>query len=96
MKETTETAMSLLLSLIYPLHEGMMSPEQLAALSLAAQVQAKSAGEDALPVKSRSVGDVSVSYDTAGTPGAVTVNGRSIAPEAAAILKNAGLLCRWV
>ena len=89
------TAVSRLLSLIFPVGEKGMTAEQKAALAGAAELQAKfeEDGEDAA-VKSRSVGDVSVTYADAGN--GMTAGGRRISPDAAAVLRNAGLLCRWV
>ncbi len=89
------TVHATLLSLIYPMGEGGMSAEQIRAMDQAAELQIQyeeSGGGSA--VKSRSVGDVSVTYaeQTAG----MNVNGRQISPAALAVLKNAGLLCRWV
>lgn len=89
------TVHAALLSLIYPRGESGMSAEQKRAMAQAAEIQLKFEESDGgMAVKSRSVGDVSVTYGEC--TGAVTVNGRAIAPEALAVLRNAGLLCRWV
>ena len=88
-----EESLNLLLSFLYPLHERDMTPDQWNALGRAAEEQAKFDSGNEVPIKSRSVGDVSVTYDTSR---AVSAGGRIIAPGALAELQNAGLLCRWV
>ncbi len=89
------TVRARLLSLIYPMGENGMTAEQKSALEEAAGLQAEfeeNGGETG--VKSRSVGDVSVTYHTPYT--SALADGSPVSPAALAILKNAGLLCRWV
>lgn len=87
------TVRAVLLSLIHPVREEEMTAEQKRALSLAAEIQMKY-DETGGSVKSRSVGDVSITYGD--NSGGVTVGGIQIAPGALAVLKHTGLLCRWV
>ena len=88
------TVRAVLLSLIYPMREEEMTAEQKRALSLAAEIQMKYDDEASSGVKSRSVGDVSITYRDQNS--GVTVGGTQIAPGALSVLKYAGLLCRWV
>lgn len=88
------TVFSLLLSLIYPMGESGMTMEQKTAFAEAARIQAdyekNGGGEN---VTGRTVGDVKVTY---GTERGLVIDGRKISPDAAAVLRQAGLLCRWV
>ena len=84
---------AVLLSLIYPMGEEEMTAEQKRAMGLAAEIQMKYE-ENGGYVKSRSVGDVSVTYGERFS--GVSVGGTQIAPGALAVLNHAGLLCRWV
>ena len=89
------TVRARLLSLIYPMGESLMTAEQPAAFEEAVQIQSgfeESGGEAS--VKSRSVGDVSVTYQTPAS--CVFTDGSPVSPSALAVLKAAGLLCRWV
>ncbi|MBQ8186620.1 MAG: hypothetical protein IJX93_04710 [Clostridia bacterium] len=100
MSDTTNTVnegVELLLSLIFPINADTMTAEKWSAVEKAAQIQAEfDASRTGTPVKSRSVGDVSVTYAESAQNACITVGGHPIAPEALAILKNEGLLCRWV
>ena len=87
------TVHAILLSLIYPMGEEEMTAEQKRAMGLAAEIQMKY-DETGGSVKSRSVGDVSITYGD--NSGGVTVGGIQIAPGALAVLNHGGLLCRWV
>lgn len=92
---TVGEGMELLLSLIYPAVPDRMSEKERGALARAAAIQDefdRTHGDAA--VKSRAVGDVRVTY--ADAEQTVQAGGHPIAPAALAVLKNEGLLCRWV
>ncbi len=87
------SAEALLLSLIYPFRGCDMDEEQIRAFNDAVDLQRaySSSGRD---VKSRQAGDVSVVYRDVSE--GISVCGGVISPDAAAVLRSAGLLCRWV
>lgn len=96
-EETQLAACELLLSLIFPANRDTMTAEKWDAFVRAVEAQAEfdANSEHSAAVRSRSVGDVSVTYaDTVS--GGVSVDGHQIAPAALAILKNNDFLCRWV
>ncbi len=91
--DENKSAEALLLALIYPTVGADMNGEQVRAFTEAVDLQRAyaSSGRD---VKSRQAGDVSVVYRDVGA--GVSVGGGVISPEAVAVLRGAGLLCRWV
>ncbi len=88
------TARNLLLSLIYPITEGDMSAEQSVQFALAADEQAEYSRSFS-QVKSESVGDVSVTYETSSRS-PLTYYGDPVSPAAISRLVRAGLMSRWV
>ena len=94
-EKAVNEGVELLLSLIFPANQDTMTAEKWSAVEKAAQIQAEfDASRTDSRVRSRSVGDVSVTYAENETY--TTVGGHPITPAALAILKNEGLLCRWV
>ncbi len=91
--DESKSAEALILALIYPLRGDDLAGEQIRAFNEAVDLQRAyaSSGRD---VKSRQAGDVSVVYRDVGA--GVSVGGGVVSPEAVAVLRGAGLLCRWV
>lgn len=89
-----------LLALVWPLLPEDMTEKQRAAFAEAAALQESYTEERkssrGSTVSSEAVGDVRVTYRQGGEAGGLAVNGQSVAPGAAAILAQAGLLTRWV
>ncbi len=91
--DESKGAEALILGLIYPLRGEDLNDEQIRAFNEAVDLQRlySASGRN---IKSRQAGDVSVVYRDAGA--GVSVGGGIISPEAVAVLRYAGLLCRWV
>jgi len=93
------TGEEILLSLLYPLTAADLTEEQAAIFADAVAEQNRFMAENGtsggLGIKSESVGDVKVTYDTAVSVGEMTWNGLSIAPGARSLLLRGGLLRRW-
>lgn len=88
------TARNLLLSLIYPITEEDMSADQSVQFALAVDEQAEYSRSFS-PIKSESVGDVSVTYESsAQSP--LMYYGNPVSPAAIARLVRSGLMRRWV
>ncbi len=91
-----ERGEGLLLSLIYPITAEDMTEGQAEEFARAAVEQAEySLSSASRPVKSESVGDMSVTYADADIR-AVNMHGERISPTAVARLQRSGLLCRWI
>lgn len=94
--DESRNAEALILALIYPLRGDDLSGEQIRAFNEAVDLQrAYSSGSaGGRGVKSRQAGDISVVYRDPGDE--VSVCGGAVSPDAVAVLRCAGLLCRWV
>lgn len=88
------TARNLLLSLIYPITEEDMSADQSVQFALAADEQAEYSRSFS-PIKSESVGDVSVTYESLERS-PLMYYGNPVSPAAIGRLVRAGLMRRWV
>lgn len=91
--DESKSAEALLLALIYPMRGSDLDGEQIRAFNEAVDLQRaySASGRD---IKSRQAGDVSVVYRDSGE--GISVCGGAVSPEAVAVLRGAGLLCRWV
>ncbi len=90
---TSDTAYETILALIYPRKAEELSEKDTENLMTAAQYQREFEKSVITGIKSETVGDVSISYDTSKTQ---TVCGKAVSPDAYSLLLSCGLLTRWV